>query len=65
MRRWLKLALAFIVLAALVAAAQLYFNAPVLIRNGEWQAQPSARDCPISFALVLLALLAIVAKLRR
>ena len=61
MRRWLKLALAFIVLAALVAAAQLYFNMPVLIRYGEWQAQPSAAIV-ISFALVLLALLAIVVK---
>ena len=54
MRRWLKLALAFIVLAALVAAAQLYFNMPVLIRYGEWQAQPSAAIV-ITFALVLLA----------
>lgn len=61
MKWWLKLAITLVALAAVVAAAQLYFNHSVLIRYGEWQAQPPV-SVVATFALAVLAVLAVVVK---
>ncbi|MGI9338380.1 MAG: heme biosynthesis HemY N-terminal domain-containing protein [Gammaproteobacteria bacterium] len=61
MKWWLKLALALVALAAVVGAAQLYFHHPVLVRYGEWQAQPPV-SVVAAFALAFLAVLAVVVR---
>ncbi len=59
---WLKLALAAVLLAGIVGGAQLYLSDPVLLRYGEWQAEPSAAVV-LAMAVAALALLVVAVQL--
>ena len=54
--RWIKYALLAAAVAAMVAAADLYLDAPMHFQYGEWRASPSAAAALALLALALLAL---------